>query len=1174
MLKHKTYNYSFLLFACLFPFIAMSQSLNSEEIARRHLEANREHWQLTVEDLQFMHLNDQYVSKHNGVDHIYLNQTFRGIPVHNAIAGLHVKNGGVVYETNTFIPNLASKVNTLQPVITPQEAINFSTTFLGIGGNSALRIKGKKPGVYIFEGNHISNSDIAVKLKFDYSPLEDKVKLIWQLMIDGKTSADMWNMHVDAVTGEIIGQYNLTIYCNFSNAADHDHTALCNSHATANFSENTQNNFNLTGDTYHVFPLPVESPIHGDRELLTDPADPVASPYGWHDIDGDGIADYEITRGNNAHAYLDEEENDASIGDEPNGGPDLNFDFPFDPFLDPEDNQEAAITQLFYAVNYAHDFSFHYGFDEAAGNFQTMNYSGEGFGSDQVNAEGQDGNDTNNSNFSTPSDGAPGRMQMYLWNSPGGQLLNVSSPESISGLYNTGHAIYGPPVTTQPIVGQLAEAFDGSDLPTLGCETLINPEEINGKIALIDRGDCVFERKTLNAEAAGAIAVIICNYQQGTTTMGGSFGNEEPTIPTIMVEQSACQIFRQMIDEGITVSIGVQDDGTPNTLDGNFDNGVIIHEYAHGISNRLTGGPSQEACLFNDEQMGEGWSDFFTLITTVKPGDVGTLPRGIGNYVNKSGVNGSGLRRVPYSTDFNINDQTFDDIIGTEIPHQLGEVWTAVLWDLYWAMVDVYDFDEDQLTGTGGNNMAIQLVMDGMKLQACSPGFIDGRDAILAADEILFDGNNACLIWEVFARRGLGYHADQGSSFDRHDGFPDFETLPECVKELKLSKQVTPVITSGDEIIVTLEVTNHKENMATGVLLSDEIPEGAEYINGSAIGAVPELNDNMLLFDLGDMPSGHSVTISYKLSTPTTLYSESQFFDGMENGDNLWDINNLTGIAIWDISSEDPHSGNFSWYVPDTEERNDQELYFFDPFLVHGDQPVLRFSHKYDTEPAKDGGFVDISVDGGDSWDDVSDLFFRKEYRGNIDFLTFSNAGQGAFWGSSDGYKDSYVDLSPYLGEYILVRFRFGSDAEEEGDVEEGIGWYVDDVEIMDMFNFHTEACVTSEESSVCAFAPGKGTVVNAGDPSSINDPQNLINVELFPTPADEVINFSFTVDNPEDFNLGIFSIDGREVLNHSGHLNHGLNQFSLNTASLSSGIYYCVIHLMEGQIGRKIIIE
>ncbi len=763
----------------LFPVSGTGQSFDALSIATNYLRANKSQWNLMDTDIKAPRVSDRYRSKHNAIEHIYLNQTYQGIPVYNAVAGIHINGEGqVAFATNTFVPNLAAKINAHQPTISAREAIDHAASHLQLDYDHDLRLIEKRPLVFLYEGGGFSNSDIPVKLKYHPVKNTTQVKLIWQLMIDDKHSADIWNIHVDAQTGEIIEKYNLTVYCDFPTGQplplSKENTCQSNDKASTK-----SQSVNLTGETYNVFPLPIESPIHGERTLLVSPADPLASPFGWHDIDGDGVADFDITRGNNAHAYLDVEENDSSVGDEPAGGAELYFDFPFDPMLQPEENQEAAITQLFYAVNFAHDFAFHYGFDEAAGNFQTENHSGEGYGNDQVNAEGQDGNDYNNANFSTPADGAPGRMQIYLWNSPGGQLLNVLEPESISGLYNTGHAIYGPPVTTEAITGELAEAFDGSDIPALGCETIINPEEINGKIALIDRGDCVFERKTLNAEAAGAIAVIICNYQQGTTTMGGSFGNEEPAIPTIMVEQSTCQIFRQMIDEGIAVSIGIQDDGLPGKIDACFDNGVIVHEYAHGISNRLTGGPAQETCLFNDEQMGEGWSDFFALVATVKPGDVGVTPRGVGNYINKSGINGSGLRRLPYSTDMNINDQTYDDIIGTEIPHSVGEVWTDILWDLYWAMVDIYGFDEDQITGNGGNNLAIQLVMDGMKLQACNPGFTDGRDAILAADSILNGGANGCLIWELFARRGIGYDADQGSVYDRNDGFPGFETLPE-----------------------------------------------------------------------------------------------------------------------------------------------------------------------------------------------------------------------------------------------------------------------------------------------------------------------------------------------------------------------------------------------------------
>ena len=61
---------------------------------------------------------------------------------------------------------------------------------------------------------------------------------------------------------------------------------------------------------------------------------------------------------------------------------------------------------------------------------------------------------------------------------------------------------------------------------------------------------------------------------------------------------------------------------TPNR-DGDFDNGIIIHEYGHGVSTRLTGGPSNSSCLGGTQSggMGEGWSDWWSIVFTHKPGD-------------------------------------------------------------------------------------------------------------------------------------------------------------------------------------------------------------------------------------------------------------------------------------------------------------------------------------------------------------------------------------------------------------------------------------------------------------------------------------------------------------------------------------------------------------------------
>lgn len=219
-----------------------------------------------------------------------------------------------------------------------------------------------------------------------------------------------------------------------------------------------------------------------------------------------------------------------------------------------------------------------------------------------------------------------------------------------------------------------------------------------------------------------------------------------------------------------------------NDKDGDFDNLVIIHEYGHGISNRLTGGPGAAGCLGNQEQMGEGWSDWYGVVMTMQPGDLGTDARPVGTYLFGQGPGGSGIRPYPYSTNMAVNPQTYDDIKTASIPHGVGSVWSTMLWEMTWELIDEYGWDADIYNFTGdvnqdaGNVQAIALVTEGMKLQPCSPGFIDGRDAILAADLAIYGGANQCRIWDAFARRGLGFSADQGSSGSRSDGTEAFDT--------------------------------------------------------------------------------------------------------------------------------------------------------------------------------------------------------------------------------------------------------------------------------------------------------------------------------------------------------------------------------------------------------------
>ncbi len=125
------------------------------------------------------------------------------------------------------------------------------------------------------------------------------------------------------------------------------------------------------------------------------------------------------------------------------------------------------------------------------------------------------------------------------------------------------------------------------------------------------------------------------------------------------------------------------------------------------------------------------------------------------------------------------NSYTYDDTDGNvSVPHGVGFVWATMLWEMTWDLIEEYGFDSDLYTGTGGNNIAMQLVLDGLKLQPCGPGFVTGRDAILEADMLANDGANQCLIWNAFARRGLGLNASQGSANSLNDQLEAFD-VPE-----------------------------------------------------------------------------------------------------------------------------------------------------------------------------------------------------------------------------------------------------------------------------------------------------------------------------------------------------------------------------------------------------------
>ncbi len=531
--------------------------------------------------------------------------------------------------------------------------------------------------------------------------------------------------------------------------------------------------------------------------------------------------------------------------------------------------------------------------------------------------------------------------------------------------------------------------------------------------------------------------------------------------------------------------------------DGDFDNGVIVHEYGHGISNRLTGGASV-FCLNNSEQMGEGWSDWLAMMMTIEAGDLGTDSRGMGTYLFGQPPDGPGIRTTPYSTDFGINPTTYDDITGLSSSHAIGYIWATMLWELNWELINngvsSNGLDPDIFNGTGGNNLTTQLVMDGMKLQPCSPGFVDGRDAILLADQNLTGGQNQCAIWDAFARRGLGYSASQGSSSSTNDGTEAFDIPPICQQVLKIEKSANPdPVMAGSILTYDLVVTNDTLGTLTGVKIEDTIEAGQTYVGASATCGGSEAG-GVVTFPLGSMTSGQSIACSFQVTIDGGLGSTEFFFDDFEDGS----LSNWTATGLWNPETQGdtcgstvapfPSFDNAAYYGDDadcdfnTGGQNTGTLTMNTPVALTG-SPILKFWSYEDTEndSTYDKKFAEISTNGGTTWT-------------TLGLLTSETA-----W-----YEKSF-DLSAYTGSNALIRFRFdSSDSINNND----LGWLVDDVLIVDEAKVSNTACVSANEGdNACDSVDTLVEELACAEPTAVTD----LVVTLNPNGTDIDLNWTST---------------------------------------------------------------
>ncbi len=225
--------------------------------------------------------------------------------------------------------------------------------------------------------------------------------------------------------------------------------------------------------------------------------------------------------------------------------------------------------------------------------------------------------------------------------------------------------------------------------------------------------------------------------------------------------------------------------------DGGLDMGIVGHEYTHAISNRMVGGPDDGLSSEQGGAMGESWSDLVAAEYHYEH-DYSN-----GGNVWAVGVYATGNKDVAirdYSIDknpLNYSDYGFDGT-GPEV-HADGEIWNGTQWEVRQALVEKYDaqFDyedkalqlrcastRDDLSPLPadqcpGNRRWLQLMFDSFLLQQGATSMLDARDAMLAADQMRFGGADKAVMWQAFARRGMGKAASVTDA-DDHEPTPSF----------------------------------------------------------------------------------------------------------------------------------------------------------------------------------------------------------------------------------------------------------------------------------------------------------------------------------------------------------------------------------------------------------------
>jgi large repetitive protein len=899
------------------------------------------------------------------------------------------------------------------------------------------------------------------------------------------------------------------------------------------------------GPTESYLPHPTGTP-DGFEPAFADPnLIPVESLNTPHDVWL--AADATETVGNNVDAYVDYTAPDGLTvpGDfRANTTSALTFDRVYDTDGEPtvsQDQSKAAITNLFYVINWLHDYFYDSGFDESARVAQADNYGRGGadaVAGDSMKAEAQDGafaGSRNNANMNTPSDGLRPRMQMFLW--AGADIERTLTVAGVEHASNT--AGWGP--RNFDLTAEAVLVDDGVSTPAPGstsdaCQTpFANAAAVAGKIAVLDRGNCNFTVKVQNAQANGAVGVILVNNAANQPAPGlGGTPTAPITIPTLSTT----------LEAGVIIKTAIATPGTNATLhrvaqvevDGDLDNGIISHEWGHYFHHRLTNCTTTQCAAES-----EGWGDFIALHTLINAEDVADLD---GATFSTAGYAGRGItenaffygiRRYPYTHDTAINPLSFQHIqASATLPasppphaggpnnevHNAGEIWTLMLYEAYRAVLDAHPFEDAR------RRMADYIVA-GLIMAPVNATYTETRDSILLAASTLHNGEDVTAMAEAFAFRGAGTCAVSPDRFSTtFEGVIESTTLAGnltaggfALTENNLTLcDNDGYLDPGELGTIHVTVANAGPAPLAGVVVDAESTNpGVEITAPVNIGTMDpyesidlEIPVRVALSTAPDSSLGLTITATAADGCTPSVAADIEdrvgvddvlavsATDTFEAKATPWTARDIVGPEAAELWGRgDGTVGDHALLGADAGEASDSA--FETPVLTIDAAAAgvtVTFDHAYsfeaDAPPGTgmyDGGMIEVSTDGGTTWVDATTLTTTPiAYTGAL-FSGSGNPQQGrqAFGRNSTGYPNKQtlaLDFGTNLSTFasFQLRFRIATDASVGAP-----GWEIDNLAVTGITNTPFNA-VQDEPTPSCQIAP----IADAG-PDQTVDPADVV---------------------------------------------------------------------------------